>query len=92
MATVSIKLSEYHTLSTEDRTARVQDLLNASKQPLHEELTQLDEEVAVFERRYEMSSNSMQRRLASHQINHTGDICRWLILLDLRQRVIPKLP
>ena len=58
-----------------------------SSQPLNGELRQIDESICAFEARYEMSSDEMRRRLKNSRLEHTEDICRWEMLLELRERV-----
>ena len=56
--------------------------------PLDGELADLDSRIAAFETRYEMSSATMRQLFADCQIRETADICAWITLLNLRDRLV----
>ncbi len=52
------------------------------------DLERIDAEIAVLELRYQMSSETMLRRLRDNEIDDTPDICHWHTLVEIRDRVI----
>lgn len=87
MSTSRINLTEFSTLSPAEQANRVEGLLASRSAPLNGHLAELDETIAGFETRYEMSSEDMCRHLSDGKLAETADICSWRILLELRGRV-----
>jgi hypothetical protein len=55
---------------------------------MNSDLERIDAEIAVLELRYQMSSDTMLRRLRENEIDDTPDICRWHTLVEIRDRVV----
>jgi hypothetical protein len=81
-----LRLAELRGLSPEDASERVKRFLQDSR-PLDGEVQELEAEINAYETRYEMSSALMSQRLRESRLEHTADICRWQMLLEVRDRV-----
>lgn len=53
------------------------------------ELEELQRQITAFEQIYEVSSDTMQRQIADGSRRETAEIGRWLMLIELRNRVRP---
>jgi hypothetical protein len=82
----SLPLADLRGLPPGTASERVRQFVQSS-QPLNGETGQIDDAIAEFETRYEMSSDEMRRRLRKAEAEHTADTCRWEMLLELRERV-----
>ncbi|MBI3071424.1 MAG: hypothetical protein HYY84_04770 [Deltaproteobacteria bacterium] len=51
------------------------------------QLAELDARIREFEARYEMTSAKMRAAFKKGAIADTSDIAKWLLLLDIRDRV-----
>ena len=85
MARHTLRLAELRGLSSDAASARVRILQNP--QSLNGESREIADSIAAYETRYEMSSDEMRRRLKDLKLEHTADICRWQMLLEMRDRV-----
>ncbi len=88
MPTRKIILSEFYRLSDTEKQRRIEELEDAVRQPMDGDLERIHAEIAVLELRYQMSSDTMLRRLRDNEIDDTPDICRWHTLVEIRDRVI----
>lgn len=84
MAVRSLTLSELRALSPAEKAARIAAFTGEPNAPLNGELTELSGRISDFERRYEMSSETMRSRLRRGELKETADIGRWSMLVDLR--------
>jgi hypothetical protein len=82
----TLRLAELRGLSPAEASGRVKRFLQSS-QPLNGEVQELEAEINAYETRYEMSSTVMRQRVRESRIEHTADICRWQMLLEMRDRV-----
>ncbi len=90
MPTSKIILSEFFRLSDAEKQRRIGELEDAVRRPMNSDLERIDAEIAVLELRYQMSSDTMLRRLRENEIDDTPDICRWHTLVEIRDRVQAK--
>jgi hypothetical protein len=86
MSVLTLDLSEVSKLPENERQARYSDFMRVGIVP-NGEMAELDRQITAFERVYEVSSDTMQQQLAAGRIRETAEICRWLMLLELRNRV-----
>ena len=83
----TLRLSELQDLSGPERDAKIREFCSQRPEP-GEALVYLDERIAKFETRYEMSSATMRLRMSSGEMRETADICSWLMLAKMRERII----
>ncbi len=86
MAVHSLRLSELASLSDSEKSQAMSRFLHKSGTP-NGQLAELDRRIATFERVYETTSEMMRAELASGTRKETAEICQWLMLLELRERV-----
>jgi hypothetical protein len=86
MSRNSLELADLRGLSPEATAARVRRFVRNSR-PLNGELREIDAAINAYETRYEMSSSIMCQRLRDTGLEHTADVCRWQMLLEMRDRV-----
>lgn len=90
MALTTLSLAELRTLPEEERLRRLSAFVGARKHPPNGEAAFLAEKIADFEKRYEMSSATMQRRLADGALRETADICMWLMLIEAKNSIVER--
>ena len=88
MKNVELRLSELKHLTPEHRRARVSQLSQATQKPVNGEVNDLDREIAGYEARFGMSSDAMRSQLAEGELEETEEVCRWLMRLTLRERLV----
>jgi hypothetical protein len=82
----TLRFAELHGLSSEEASGRVRQFLQ-DQHSLNGEGREIEESILAYETRYEMSSTVMRQRLKEAKLEHTADICRWEMLLEMRDRV-----
>jgi len=85
MATATLRFSELQRLSAAERQARFREFQDAMHQPMNGQLCELDEQIRAFEARYEMPSDEMYAKFKAGELHETYEICRWLMLVELRR-------
>lgn len=86
MSIKALNLSEVAKLNESEQKQSYSAFLRG-RHTLNGELTELDKRIADFERVYESSTETMIKRLQSGQQAETAEIGRWLMLVELRNRV-----
>jgi len=66
---------------------RLAPLAVAASQPVNGEIREVDDQIVAFESASGMSSAVMRARLDRGEITETWDVVRWLMALDLRDRL-----
>ena len=84
----SLRLSELRGMAPVDRESRIARLAAALNRPLNGELTHLNERIAAYEAHYEISSEHMRELFDAQKYPEHADICDWLMLLKLRERLV----
>lgn len=83
----TFRLSELSLLSTSERDAAVRDLARSALAQPNGEMGLVESRIRAFERQYEMSSATMEARVASGALPETADVASWLIALDAQRRM-----
>lgn len=83
----TVRLAALYALPPAQREAALRDLLDRALGPANGHLAQVRAQVAEFERRYEMSSAELIRRLERDEQVETDDVAEWLFLLQWLDRV-----
>ncbi len=88
--TKEIKLSEFTSMSAQERARRVDDLfqsaLRHSRKDVEDRIKEIDKQILEFECKYQMKSSVMQGLVELGQMPETIDICQWLKLVAKRAR------
>lgn len=87
MAIKSIRLSELASIPAAEQESRLAELTRGCFEPLNGDADDLNRRVAEYESRYEMSSAKMLKLYEEQALRETEDICAWLMLLRLRERL-----
>lgn len=74
-------------LDDEQRAEKLAEIVAKRNQPLNGEAAYVDEKIAEYETRYEMSSETMVKQFRARQLKETADICSWMMLLDVRDNI-----
>ena len=82
-----IAFSELSSLPAEQRARRVAALARASEEPPNGELREVENRIAALEAAHLLTSDDLRRELAQGRRRETLEICRWLMLLDLRDHL-----
>lgn len=88
MTVKSVLLSDLEGLSVDERTRALAELARSGQSFPNGEMQELDRRISEFELRYEMSSATMRKRYANRQLRETADICHWLMLLSMKDRLV----
>ncbi len=83
----TLRLSELRGLTFGAASERVRQFVQDSRSLNGDESREINDSIAAYETRYEMSSDEMRLRLKESKLEHTADICRWEMLLEMRDRV-----
>lgn len=83
----AVKIAELGTMEPDKRTRVLTSLVRATREAPNGEVRQLEERIERFEREFDMSSHAMRHSLAQGEIRETTEVCEWLMLLDLRDRI-----
>jgi hypothetical protein len=87
MAANFLRLADLSSLPDAERERRVTEFAAGRNVAPNGELGDLGIEIARFETRYEMSSATMRQKLIEGVLAETEDICSWLMLLSLRDKL-----
>lgn len=88
MAINTLRLADLRGLSADERDRKFAELTAGGHRTLNGEVEDLSGHLAEFEARYEMSSATMRRKYLDGTLPETADICSWLMLLDVRDRLV----
>jgi hypothetical protein len=91
MAVKTIRLSDLATLSDEQQRAVFDEYVEGRLEPINGEIDDLNRRIAEFERRYEMSSETMQTAFADRSLRETAEIVYWLMLVDVRDGLLSQI-
>jgi hypothetical protein len=83
----SVSIAELKTMSAREQERRVSELIRAARSAPNGEIEELDREIRAYEQRYGLDSASLEREVAGGHRQETEDICRWLMLLRIRERL-----
>ncbi len=83
----AIRLSELRDLPPEKKEKVLSGLIEEARMPANGYLSELNEQIEEFERRYELSSEHLLEELYEGTRTETAEIARWLMLLRLRERL-----
>lgn len=87
----SIKLTEFSSMSKQQRESRVNALFDSAIKPTPDQLSQwreqVDDEIQQYESQYKMSSEEMLRSVQTGRPTGFPDICSWLMLLKTRGQI-----
>lgn len=82
----AVRLSELRDLPPEEKEKVLSGLIEEARAPTNGYLSELNEQIEEFERRYELSSERLLEELYEGTRTETAEIARWLMLLRLRER------
>lgn len=83
----TVRMAELVAMEPEVRERRMAELVRVMRSEPNGEIADVDAQIRDFERRYELRSELMKAELAAGTRRETGEICRWLMLLKLRDRL-----
>lgn len=77
-------------ISTKVLNQQFLDSFNNQDRVRAEGVERLRGSIAIFEHKYDMTSEEMASKVQSSEIEETDDICSWLIKVDLLRHVEPE--
>lgn len=83
----SVRISDLGKMEPNKRSRVLDTLVRATQGPPNGEVAQLTERIRRFETDYGMSSQSMRSALSDGSLRETTEICEWLMLLGMRDRI-----
>ena len=89
----SVTISELKMMSLTRREAYLAELMTATKTAPNGEIADLNERIRAFEEKHGMDSHKLREKLDKGEIRETVDVCKWLMLLTIRDRLVsPHVP
>ena len=82
-----VSLSRLKSASPSRRNELLSGLVSGAREPINGYADQLDDQIAAYERRYELTSAEMVEQVENGALKETDDIASWLMLLNVRNRV-----
>jgi hypothetical protein len=87
MSSAAVRLSELERLQPGEKEAKLRALVVATGQPPNGELRELDSRIHEYEQRAGLNSAALRDKLASGEVAETAEVCDWLMLLEIRERI-----
>lgn len=85
--TSRVTMQELRGLDAGQRASRLSRLARDARGTPNGGLEDVEARIRAFERRYEVDSETMREQVASGARVETWDVCQWLLLLDVRDRL-----
>jgi hypothetical protein len=82
-----VTTSELRNLDPGERASRLSSLAREERRAPNGEVEDIEERIRAFERRYELDSETMREEVSTGARAETWDLCQWLMLLDVRDRL-----
>ncbi|HEY5310965.1 MAG TPA: hypothetical protein VIK18_00550 [Pirellulales bacterium] len=82
--------AELENLSADERARRVSEFVAKRHDPPNGEIAALETELAELEKSYDMPSDTMRSEYAAGRVRENADICRWLMLLRVRDSLVTR--
>ncbi|HEX3656566.1 MAG TPA: hypothetical protein VHV55_12195 [Pirellulales bacterium] len=82
--------AELESLNAEERARRISEFVAKRHDPPNGELAALAVELAELEKSYGMPSETMRSEYAAGRLPENADICRWLMLLRVRDSLVTR--
>jgi len=86
MASVSLSLAELRKLPDENAAKQAREFA-AGRHQLNGEAADLEAKIRALEQIYETPSSELRNRLADGSMKETLEVCQWLMLLKIRDRL-----
>jgi hypothetical protein len=80
----TLSLNSLKEYSGNDLTNAIKDWLGSSDSSFAEEKAKL--EICEYERRYEIDSETMMRKLSAGDLTETDELCDWVMLVELTKK------
>lgn len=84
--TRAVRLADLENMPPAERNKVLGGLVTGAHSLANGRIEALEAEIREYERRYEMSSESMMQQLAEGKLKETAEIASWLIRLRIRER------
>ena len=84
----SLSLAQLKTMSNEHREQQLGELVAATRQPPNGEVKSVQKKLHSYEMRHGIKSDELRHKVASGEVKENADVCLWLMLLDLQDRLV----
>lgn len=84
----SLSLAQLKTMSNERREQQLGVLVAATRLPLNDELKSVQKKLDAYETQHGIKSDDLRHKVATGQLRESADVCSWLMLLDLQDRLV----
>lgn len=89
---MKIKLSDLAQMSQDEKDAALSALTDAAKAPTTEQqISDYKAKIAVYEQKYELTSDEMRSKLSRGEIDETLEICHWLMDLTILNNLVGRI-
>lgn len=82
-----VKLSDLRGLAEAERARTLSELVSATRQPPNGEIVALNARLVAYEQEHGIKSEDLAEKLHAGLLRETPDVCEWLMLLSLRNRI-----
>jgi hypothetical protein len=88
----SVKISDLKVMSQPQQERRMADLVKSTGRIPNGEIRDLDDQIAKYEKKFGFDTRTLREKLATGEINETLAICDWLMLVNIRDRLVARVP
>ena len=86
----TVRSTDLRYMSESERNKELTNLVQAAKQGHQTGSSVLDARIKQFEMRYEMSSDTMRKKVSAGEMRETAEIAGWLFWLKVRERHVTR--
>lgn len=84
----SVTLAQLSAMSFERREQQLGMLAAATRERPNGEIKRVEDKLRSYEAQFKISSRELRSKVASGEIKETAEVCSWLMLLDLQDRLV----
>ena len=88
MPVPTLKMKDLQGLSEKQKRRKIREFLLAPRPTKEEALENVNPQIKALEEKFQITSNEMEYLLKTENIKEDHDICKWLMLIILRNRIL----
>lgn len=86
----TVTLSELSVMAPGQQDRRMDALVRSADRLPNGEISRLDAAILEYETRFGISTSDLRQRLADGEIDETADVCEWLMVAGVRERLVKR--
>jgi len=84
----TVSIGELSTMTKRAQDRSISGLVETARRLPNGEIKRLDAAVRAFEEKYGFDTETLRNDLAADRLYETAEICEWLMLAGLRDRIV----